>query len=165
MRLWRGPKAGTCGSAHRPQPRGVLGPAKITGSAPRTRRRPRPSPSPALSFKPPSPSPFSMRSWPRAAAAPLPTLHPASPRGQPTPGTPACGEVIKSGAPYLSSPGLNRSPSPPSPPRSAITEGRVHPPADLASLIGRKDHQSRAREAETAWIYEIIGERLHQSSS
>lgn len=31
----------------------------------------------------------------------------------------------------LSSPGLNRSPSPPSPPRSAITEGRVHPPRGL----------------------------------
>lgn len=152
-----------------------LGPqaAAARGAGPRENHRERPENAQAAAAQP---QPGSLIQ----ATFPFPLLHAvlapgrrsssadsasASPRGRPTPGTPACGEVIKSGAPYLSSPGLNRSPSPPSPPRSAITEGRVHPPADLASLIGRKDHQSRAREAETAWIYEIIGESLHQSSS
>lgn len=162
--LGRGAEAGIPGPARGPWAREALGPAKPTSSAPRIRRRPRPSPSPARSFKPPSPSPFSspMRSRPRAAAAPLPALRPASSRGRPPPGTPACWEVIKSGAPYLSSPGLNRSPSPPSPPRSAITEGRVHPPADSASPIGRTDHQSLAIEAEILGIYEMIGGTFHQ---
>lgn len=79
--------------------------------------------------------------------------------------TPAWRDVRKGSAPYLSSPGLNRSPSPPSPPRSAITEGRVYPPADPASPIGRTNRQSRAREAEIAETYEMIGKAFHQSST
>lgn len=113
------------------------------------------------------PSPFSnpMRSRLGAAAPPQPTLHLGSPRNRLSPwdaGAPKCKAEQR---PYLSSPGLNRSPSPPSPPRSAITEGRFHPPADWASPIGRVDRQSREREALIAEICEMIGETLHQSPS
>ena len=111
------------------------------------------------------PSPFSnpMRSRLLAAAPPQPTLHLGSPRSRLSPWDARAPRCKVEQCPYLSSPGLNRSPSPPSPPRSAITEGRFHPPADWASPIGRVDRQSREREAEIAETCKVIGQTLHQS--
>lgn len=142
---------------------------------PRENRRKRPEnvqeaatqPRPGSLIQAAFPSPFSnpMRSWPPAGARLRPTLHPGPPRGGPSPwdaGAPRCKVEQR---PYLSSPGLNRSPSPPSPPRSAITEGRVLPPAASASPIGRADRQSRATEAEIAEICEMTGQTFYQSSS
>ena len=113
------------------------------------------------------PSPFSnpMRSGLLAAAPPQSTLHLGSPCSRLSlwdVGAPRCKAEQ---CPYLSSPGLNRSPSPPSPPRSAITEGHFHPPADWASPIGRVDRQSRERKAEIAETCEVICQTLHQSPS
>lgn len=59
------------------------------------------------------------------------------PKPVPDPGAPARLDVREGGTHYLSSPGLNRSPSPPSPPRSAITDSRVHlPPTRRSQLVG-----------------------------
>lgn len=120
---------------------------------------------PGSLIQPAFPSPFSnpMRSRLLAAAPPQPTLHLGSPRCRLSPWDARAPGCKVEQCPYLSSPGLNRSPSPPSPPRSAITEGRFHPPADWASPIGRVDRQSREREAEIAKICKVIGQTLHQS--
>lgn len=113
--------------------------------------------------------PFPLSPAPRGPAGPgLPwLLSPHRPQGLPQPapasGTPARRDGRKGGARYLSSPGLNRSPSPPSPPRSAITDTRVHLPADLASPIGRKGRQSHTQAVGLRGIYNLIGEASHQS--
>lgn len=113
--------------------------------------------------------PFPLSPAPRGPAGPgrprLPSPHrpPGFPQPAPAPGTPARQDGRKGGARYLSSPGLNRSPSPPSPPRSAITDSRVHPPADPASPIGPKGRQSHTQEVGLPGIYKMIGEPSHQS--
>lgn len=143
------------------------GPHQRPGEHPESAREAAAQPRPGALIQALFPSPFSspMRSWrPSSPILRGPTIRSGSPRAGLTTGSPARHDVRRGSVPYLSSPGLNRSPSPPSPPRSAITEGRVHPPADPTPPIGQKDRQSRAREAELAKASEMIGAAFYQSS-
>lgn len=131
-RAWRRPRrVGQCQSggggerpagpamAGRPRPTGLAKDVNAPHHAQEATAQPRPgSHSSRLPF-PLSPVPRGPAPGRRDpySLLPLGFLKPA-----PAPGAPAHLDVREGGTLYLSSPGLNRSPSPPSPPRSAITD-------------------------------------------